>query len=403
MELSVHNSLSQRATVLLHVTTVPQSLGFLRGQVRCMKDKGIVVHVLSSPGGSLERFGNEQEVATHVVPMTRRITPFRDLVALWRFRRVLRRVRPHIVHGHTPKGGLLSMLAAWWCGVPVRVYHLHGLPMQTATGLRRRLLRFSEKLACAFAHEVLCVSHSVREVAIAERLCPPEKIQVLLDGSIDGVDADKFDPARFPAPKRRQVREQHGIPPDALVLGFVGRIVRDKGLIELAQAWSKIREEFADAHLLLVGGTEPQDPIPADVEELLHHDPRIHLAGVLRDMPPLYSAMDVVVLPSYREGFPVVPLEAAAMQLPVIATRIPGCIDAVEDGVTGTLVGVRDADALAVTVRAYVSDPLLRQKHGLAGRERIQRSFQPEQMGEAVYQEYERLLARPRDTFYPRR
>jgi lipopolysaccharide/colanic/teichoic acid biosynthesis glycosyltransferase len=403
MILSVQGTLNEPATVLLHVTTVPQSLGFLRGQVRCMKAKGIAVHVLSSPGASLERFETEQQVATHVVPMARRITPLRDLLALWRLRLVYRRIRPHIVHGHTPKGGLLSMLAAWWCGVPVRIYHVHGLPMMTANGLRRRLLRWSEKLACSFAQEVLCVSHSVRDVAVAECLCPPEKIHVLLDGSIDGVDADKFDPERFSMDKRREIREQYDIAPDAIVLGFVGRIVRDKGLIELAQAWQVIREAFPNVHLLLVGETEPQDPIPADVAELLHHDPRIHLAGVRHDMPPLYSAMDVVVLPTYREGFPVVPLEAAAMELPVIATRIPGCIDAVQDGVTGTLVPVRNAEALAAALRIYLRDPLLRPKHGLAGRARIQRSFQPQQMGEAVFKEYQRLLARREETFYQRR
>jgi lipopolysaccharide/colanic/teichoic acid biosynthesis glycosyltransferase/glycosyltransferase involved in cell wall biosynthesis len=378
----------------------------LRGQVRCMKSKGFDVQVVSSPGASLVRFGAEQQVATHVVAMTRRITPWRDLVALWRLRGLFRRVRPHLVHGHTPKGGLLSMLAAWWSGVPVRVYHLHGLPLMTATGLRRRVLRYSEKIACFFAQQVLCVSASVRDVAVAERLCPPEKIQVLLHGSIDGVDAEKFNPARFPPELRQKTRAQYGILPDALVVGFVGRIVGDKGLLELAEAWRRIRNEFEHVHLLLIGETEPQDPLPRSVEEELRQDPRIHWAGVILDMPPLYAAMDVVVLPTYREGFPVVPLEAAAMELPVVATRIPGCVEAVQDGVAGTLVPVRDAAALANALRAYLREPRLRLEHGLAGRARIGRFFQPEQMGEALYQEYRRLLAHSASasaTFYQRR
>ncbi len=378
---------------LLHVTTVPQSLGFLREQVRYVQKEGFNVHVLSSPGESLERFGTEEQVVTHAVSMPRRITPLRDLWTLGRLCRILRRVRPDIVHGHTPKGGLLAMLAAWCCGVPVRVYHIHGLPLMTASGWRRRLLRWTEKTACLFAQQVFCVSASVRQVAVEEGLCPAEKVRVLLDGSIDGMNADRFDRTKLSPETQRRVREQYGIPPDALVLGFVGRVVRDKGLIELAEAWQRLRMEFPDAHLLIVGGTEPQDPIPPDVEDRLHNEPRIHQAGTVRDTISLYAAMDLVVLPSYREGFPIVPLEAAAMELPVVATRIPGCVDAVQDGVTGTLVPVRDAGALADAIRHYLRDPVLRLQHGAAGRQRVLRDFRPEKMGQAVYSEYRRLLA----------
>jgi lipopolysaccharide/colanic/teichoic acid biosynthesis glycosyltransferase/glycosyltransferase involved in cell wall biosynthesis len=392
MEPSTLRTPDHRTPVLLHVTTVPQSLGFLRQQVRYMRSKGLDVHVLSSPGESLERFAAEQQVVAHAVSMSRRITPWRDLVALWRLVRVLRRVRPHIVHGHTPKGGLLAMIAAWWCGVPVRIYHIHGLPLMTAAGLWRRLLRWTEKTACFFARGVLCVSTSVREVAIAERLCPEDKIRVLLNGSIDGVDAGRFDRTQLPAATRMRIREEQNIPPDAIVLGFVGRIVRDKGFVELAEAWRRLREERPDIHLLLVGAAEPQDPIPADVEVSLRDDPRVHRAGVVRDMPRLYAAMDVVVLPTYREGFPVVPLEAAAMELPVVATRIPGCVDAIEEGVTGTLVPPRDVSALSEALRRYLHNPALRSRHGREGRQRVVRDFRPAEMSRAVFEEYDRLL-----------
>ncbi len=385
-----------RGARLLHVTTVPETLEFLTGHVQYALARGVEVHVLSSPGPLLDRFAAHVGVPAHAVAMSRRITPRHDLRSLWQLRRVLRRLRPDVVHGHTPKGGLLAMLGARLCRVPVRLYHLHGLPLATAAGLKRRLLRGTERTACALATQVLCVSHSLREAAQEERLCRPDKIKVLLQGNIDGIDAEgRLNPALLPEGTRRRVRVRAGIPADALVVGFVGRVVRDKGVAELAAAWRVLREEFPELRLLLVGPLEPQDPIPPETLAVLRDDPRVYLAGVEREqqqMPGWYAAMDVVALPTYREGFPIVPLEAAAMGLPVVATRVPGCRDAVRDGETGTLVPPRDIPALTAAVRQYLRDPALRQRHGQAGRDRILREFRPEDMRAALFAEYVRLL-----------
>lgn len=378
---------------VLHVTTVPLTLPFLAGHVAHAKSKGFEVHALSSPGEPLGEFGREMQIDVHAVRMPRRITPLGDLVALWRIVRVMRRVRPAIVDGHTPKGGLLAMMAAALCRVPVRIYHLHGLPLLTATGLKRGILRGTEWTACRLAHQVICVSESVREVMIAKGLCPAGKIKVLGQGSIDGVEADRtFNPARVLPEAGQGVRARYRIPEGVPVVGFVGRVVRDKGVSELAQAWRALREEWVSLHLLLVGPFESQDPIPADVEAELRGDPRVHLAGMVHDMPSVYRALDVVVLPTYREGFPASLLEAAAMELPVIATRVPGCVDAVRDGETGLLVPARDALALAAAIRAYLRDPELRRRHGVNGRHRVLRDFDPETMRDALGREYLRLL-----------
>jgi glycosyltransferase involved in cell wall biosynthesis len=378
---------------LLHVTTVPMSLVFLKGQVGFMKASGFDVAAVSSPGPDLDAFAEAQGVAVHAVEMPRSITPVHDVGAVARLRAVIRALRPDVVHAHTPKGGLLGMIAATLAGVPVRVYHMRGLPMMTATGTRRRLLAATERVACRLAHSVICVSHSLREVAVAEGLCPPGKIRVLLGGSGNGVDASgRFDPARLDPSARADTRRTLGIPDDAVVVGFVGRLVRDKGIVELAAAWRDVREACPAAHLLLVGPFEPQDPVPADVEAALRDDPRVHLAGMDWNTPPLYAAMDVVTLPTYREGFPNVPLEAAAMGLPVVATRVPGCVDAVADGVTGALVPAQDATALAAAILPYVRDRALRAQHGAAGRARVLREFRQEALWEALRGEYERLL-----------
>jgi glycosyltransferase involved in cell wall biosynthesis len=390
----------------MHVCTVPQTLTFLDNQVAYAQSQGCEVHAVASPGKDLAGFAARARAHVHAVEMSRRITPLRDLRSLGNLVRLLRQVRPDVVHGHTPKGGMLAMLAACLCRVPVRVYHLHGLPMATATGVKRRLLRWCEQVSCRLAHHVYSVSSSLREVALAERLCDPDKITVLLNGSIDGVDAEgAFNPARLGLGVRAEVRGEHGIPLDAPVLGFVGRVVRDKGVLELAEVWKVLRAEFPDLRLLIVGPTEAHDPLPQDVLDLLRRDDRVHWAGnvEIESMPRLYRAMDVLVLPTYREGFGAVLLEAAAMDLPVVASRVPGCVDAVRDGVTGTLVPARAAGALAEAARAYLNDGDLRRRHGAAGRARALSDFQPRALSETLYQEYLCLLRdrkeRVRQTF----
>jgi glycosyltransferase involved in cell wall biosynthesis len=379
---------------LTHITTVPESLGFFRGQIDYMKARGFTVRAITSPGPDLERFAAEFQIGIDAAPMARRITPVADLAAVRAIRGSLRRHRPAIVHAHTPKGGLLGLLAARSTATPVRIYHMRGLPFTSATGWTRTLLRQTERLSCRLAHQVLCVSESLRTVAIDENLCQPSRIKVLARGSGNGVDAaGRFDPDTIAPEARRDTRAGLGIGTDGVVVGFVGRIVGDKGLGELIEAWRSIRETHRDVHLLVIGPVEPRDPIRRETELALRTDPRVHVIGTTRDMPRWYAAMDVVALPTYREGFPNVLLEAGAMRLAVVATRVPGCVDAVDDGHTGILVPPRDAPALARALETYLSDPALRRRHGAAGRDRVLEHFRPEGIWQALYLEYARLLA----------
>lgn len=380
--------------ILVHVTTVPQSLNFVRGQVRYMKASGFEVEVISSPGPRLAAFGREEDVSVHAVEMQRRITPWDDVTALGALCQVLQRVRPTIVHAHTPKGGLLGMLAAWLAQVPIRIYHMRGLPCLTARGSRRVILRTSELVSCATAHRVIAISPSIASTAVKIGLCPAEKITVLHNGG-NGLDAlGLFNPNRYSGGSVRETRARFNVPMDASVVGFVGRVVRDKGIGELVRAWLSLREEYLDLHLLVVGPLESQDPVPAQVYERMVSDPRVHLAGRMekREVPAILAAMDILALPSHREGLPNVPLEAGAMGLPVVATDIPGCVDAVVDGVTGILVPPHDPSALARAIARYLADPELRRRHGQAGRERVLRAFRPHDIWEATLQEYIRLL-----------
>jgi glycosyltransferase involved in cell wall biosynthesis len=219
---------------------------------------------------------------------------------------------------------------------------------------------------------------------------------VLVNGSVNGVDAaERFNPD-FLKLHRSIAREMHNIPAEASVVGFIGRRVRDKGIIELAAAWNRIRETYPNAYLLVVGPTEPQDPVPAATEQLLQRDSRVRMAGFVDDILLAYAAMDIFVLPTYREGFPVSLLEAAAVELPAVATKVPGCVDAILDGITGTLVPAFDEEALSDAIRRYLDQPELRTQHGRAARERVMREFKPEPILEAAYQECIRLLVEKR-------
>lgn len=382
---------SSKPLSLIHVTTVPLTLRFLGGHVQYAQRHGLAVDVISSPGEDLDAFAQKYQVRVHAILMTRQITPLRDLRSLYRLSRKIAELKPAIVHAHTPKAGLLAMLAARISGVPVRIFHMHGLPHVTAKGFRRIAATFSTFAACRLATRVFCVSPSIRSLAIAERLCRPDAIMVPASGSIAGVDTEEFSPARA-AGGSAELRRSLGIPESAFTLGFAGRIAGDKGIGELAEAWSLAAGEDRNLHLVIAGSLEPDDPPSPQALAELQADDRVHFLGWISEVAAFLGLLDVLVLPSYREGLPVVLIEAGAMAVPVIATDIPGCRDVVVDGITGTLVPPRDARRLAEALLRYIHDPEQAVRHGRAGRERAIEVFQPEAVFTATFAEYLRLL-----------
>ncbi len=380
---------------IFQIVTVPLTLrSFFVEIVRRLEAEGFEVHAVSSPGDELERFGAETGSICHVVPMIRGISPAADVVSLVRLLRILRRERPDVVHSHMPKSGLLGTVAAWMTGVPVRLYTIHGLVFATRTGWRRRLLKGSERVACGLAHRVLCVSPSLREEVIAEGICARDKVGVVSYGSISGLDVERFRRTEETLAAAAEVRRDLGIPPDATVLGYVGRLVRDKGIEELAEVWSGLREEIDDLHLLLLGDFEAQDAISPGTRGMLEADPRVRIVGWQDDVVPYLLASDVQCLPSHREGFGMVLIEAAALEVPVVASRITGCRDAVADGVTGLLVEPRDAAGLKAALERLLRDPRLRRRMGAAGRRWVQDRFGHELVLEGLMDEYRRLMER---------
>jgi glycosyltransferase involved in cell wall biosynthesis len=366
----------------------------LRGQLGHLRDHGFTVGVAAAPGEDLERVARDERVAVFPVPFEREIHPLRDLGALAALIRVCRRFRPHLVNASTPKAGLLAGLAARLTGVPVRLYTLRGLRLETATGLRRRLLAGSERLAAACADRVVCVSASLEARLLALGLAPRAKTSTLGAGSSNGVDTARFRPRAATDPEVAVLAERLALPAGAPVVGFVGRWTHDKGLLDLTEAFfGPVSERFPEARLLLVGKFESGDPVPEAVRHRLLTDERVVRPGFADDVAPLYALMDVLAFPSYREGFPNVPLEAAASAVPVAAYASTGTVDAVVDGETGILVPTGDREALAAAIVRYLEEPDLRQRHGTVGRRRAERDFRREVVWDAWRELYRELLA----------
>ena len=324
------------------------------------------------------------------VPMEREMAPLSDVVSLWRLWRLMRRLRPDICHVGTPKAGLLGGLAALLAGVPQRFYTLHGLRLETAAGLKRVILTVAERTSCLLAHRVICVSRSLRRRAVELGIVEASKTRLAGPGSANGVDASRFDPRGLRQAGARGVRRSLGLPDQVSVVGFVGRLTRDKGIAELIEAFRLLGGRFSGLRLLLVGCFEKADPLPAWVETSIWANPRIVHTGFVDDPALLYRLMDVVVLPSYREGFPTVALEAAAAGKPIVAARVSGTEDAVVEGETGLLAPPREAGALADAIGVLLGDKIRADQMGLAARRRVLREFAPERVWEgllALYQE----------------
>jgi len=379
-------------TKIVFITTVAKSYNQLRGQLRYLSINGLNVHCISSPGPDLNDVINRENAQIHPILMQRNINPIYDVIAIIKIVMVLRKLRPNIVHAGTPKGGFLGIIAASIAGVPCRIFLSHGLRFSNLEGIKRGILYFTEKLACMFATKIYCVSNSLRKQYIELNLSSQSKISVPLNGSVNGVDSsERYNPENHPN-DRTQIRKRFNITKDSIVIGFVGRIVKDKGFIELIQAWNKLKFKALSLHLLLVGPFESEDPIPSTIRRVIESDEHIHLIGTAVNPAPYYTAMDIYVLPSYREGLPTTILEASAMELPVVATRVTGCVDAVINGKTGILVNVRDHNDLANAILTYCENPDMRRKHGQNGRTRVIHEFNPESTWEYMKNEFYSLL-----------
>jgi len=377
---------------IVYVVTSSLSARLIRGQLNYLRQLGFEAFLISSSGDELYRTQTLEGVPTVAVPMAREIALWKDLRALWMLWRVMRQLRPSIVNFSTPKAALLGAIAAWLGRVPCRIYMLRGLRFETTVGLKRFGLVLCERIACRCANRIICVSESLRRKAVTMGLAMEERAIVIASGSSNGVEQSRFAPNSKQSCQTSELRLELGIPKGAPIVGFVGRLTRDKGISELVEAYLELRRYLPELRLLCVGGQEKGDPLPPEILHHLENEPGIIQTGFVQDPVPFYHVMDVLALPTHREGFPNVVLEAHAVGKPVVAARATGVVDAVIDGVTGILVPVGDSHALASALARVIQDQRLAAALGSAGRERVLREFGQEIVWDALAQEYLQLL-----------
>jgi glycosyltransferase involved in cell wall biosynthesis len=380
--------------LVVHVCTIDLSLRHLLfHQLQYLSDNGYDVVGVSAPGPDvswLQAHGLRHEA----VAMTRSFTPGQDLCALQDLTRLFRRLRPTIVHTHNPKPGLLGQLAARAAGVPIVVNTLHGFYFHDRMPkAQRRFYVAMEQVAAACSDFILSQNPEDVQTALKERICREDTIALLGNG----IDLQAFRPGRFTAAERSALRASFGFGDEDEVVGFVGRLVREKGIEELCAAFARLHKEHPRARLLLIGPTDT-DKADALAESGLRArfglGPEVAFAGMRHDMPQLYDAMDLFVLPSWREGFPRSPMEAAATGKAVIVTDIRGGREVVQDQVTGWLVAVKDEAALWAALRDALADPTTRTRYGQAGWRLAQERFDERVVFARVAETYARLLIR---------
>ncbi len=385
-----------RPAKILQLTAIDLTIwAFLPPLLERLRSAGLQVQLACSPGPHLEEL-QAQGYRVHRIRIARRLVSLEHLRALWQLYRLMKRERFDLVHVHTPVAGALGRLAARLAGVPLIFYTSHGFYLpQTGFGLPRRFFLAIERFLGQRCTDFLfTVSGEDRELAIREKIAPPER--VLWTQGV-GLDTARYGQV-LSEPQKTALRRSLELAPQDRVIGFIGRLVREKGIEELLLALAQVCERFPNAKLLLIGETLPSERDRGTgrrIARLIREnqlDSSVRLVGFRQDIPELLALMDLFVLPSHREGMPRSLLEAMAASLPVVATDIRGCREEVVDGRTGLLVSVGDVSDLAQAIMRLLSDGELARKMGQAGRERASELFDDRVVLERQIEVYRQLL-----------
>ncbi len=360
---------------ILHVVNISFVLPYYIGeQFDNFQTLGIKTYVACTPSNHLQEYSVQKNFTPISVNIFREINPIADFKAILFLRKEIIKEKIDIVVGHTPKGAMIAMVASYFAGVKQRIYFRHGLMYETSKGIKRRLLKGIERLTAGLATKVVCVSESVKQLSESQKLGNPKKNILLNKGTCNGLNSVKFSRDSISLSDVEALKLKYNVSVNDIVVGYVGRIVKDKGINELLSAWKILTSKYDNLKLLLVGPFEERDSIGSSQKEYITSNSSIIHTGLIDDVTPLYMLMDMFVLPSYREGFPTVILEASAMELPIITTRSTGCLDAIIENETGIFSEI-EGNALMRNIEFYLLNKDIGKQHGINGRKFVVENF----------------------------
>lgn len=356
-----------------------------------MSKNGFEVVGVSNPGQELKDVKNDEGISLVALEMTRTISPIKDLISLWSFYRLCKKETPVIVHSHTPKAGIIGMLGAKLAGVPIRLHTVAGLPLMEADGIKRKILDFVEKLTYSSATKVYPNSKGLYDFILKNNYTSIDKLKVIGEGSSNGIDTVFFSRQEISEEGKSVLIKKLDIKPTDFVFVFVGRLVGDKGINELVNAFSKL--QTPSSKLLLVGPLESDlDPLLSETLKEIETNPNIISVGFQKDVRPYFAIANALVFPSYREGFPNVVMQAGAMGLPSIVSNINGCNEIIIEGENGTIIPVKDSEAIRSAMLKMIEDKEFYIKLKENSRSMIQSRYEQAVVWQALLEEYTQLL-----------
>lgn len=379
---------------IIRISTIPLSLNILlKGQLRFLS-KFFEVIGISSSGEDLEEVHQREGIKTIAVDMERGISPLKDIISLFKLYKQFKREKPIIVHSITPKAGLLSMLAGKMTGIPVRIHTFTGLIFPTKTGLIQRVLIAMDRLLCWSATNIYPEGNGVKNDLINYKITS-KPLKVLAEGNVNGIDLDYYNPSRISETQRKNLKQQLGIKKEVFVFIFVGRLVGDKGINELVQAFKQTLSHSnpQTSKLLLVGPLESElDPLQPEILTEIETNPDIISVGYQKDVRPYFAIADVLVFPSYREGFPNVVIQAGAMELPSIVSDINGCNEIVVKEKNGIIIPAKDSEALFWAMQKIMNDKSYYEQLKANVRPMIESRYEQKVVWGALLEEYNQLI-----------
>ena len=377
---------------IIRTATVAMSLDILLiGQLDYLNQEYDIIAV-SGHNSHLENVARREQVRTISVVMSRAISPVKDFISLIKLYLLFKKERPTIVHSITPKAGLLSMTAAYFAGVPIRIHQFTGLVFPTQKGFMQLLLIFLDKILCRFATHIYPEGQGVKNDLISYKITE-KPLKIFANGNVNGVDCEYFNPKLFSINENENLKKQLYITNDDFVFIYVGRLVTDKGINELVHAFEKIIDNNNNIKLLLVGNFEDDlDPLLPETYAILKSNKSIISVGFKVDVRPYFAIANALVFPSYREGFPNVVLQASAMGLPSIVTNINGCNEIIEHNKNGLIIAPKDENAILEAMRILINNPILTNDLMLNARSNITENFDQKLVWKAVSDEYKFLI-----------